>query len=193
MTSAITTSVKLNSVKAMVAEMEVADRLLTDGEVAQGIALVELQKQLEAELETESRLQAEAEAAEEAAYVAAVVQAEQDLVARREFAAKTLAQKGEGKVAAALRGFGPPAWGRDVLVDFQEGFARHGRRGTFHNTVEEVIALAEAVIAAEAQEDAEAERIRQEAKKRQAQNRLDRAALQSRGAKGGTGGGKKKS
>lgn len=100
----------------------------------------------------------------------------------RHDAATALANKGEDAVAAALRGEGHPVWGKAVLTAFLARFSE-GKRGTYHDIVVGTVAEAEAAIAREAEELAEAERIRAEAKRRYERNRADRAERNRRKTK----------
>ncbi|OGN13656.1 MAG: hypothetical protein A3D48_04140 [Candidatus Yanofskybacteria bacterium RIFCSPHIGHO2_02_FULL_43_17] len=145
-------------------------------------------------LAAEARLQQEAIAAQEAAALERVwaeaerqEKAEEAFVAARYAAAKELDGKREFPVATALRGEckgNPvaPRWAAGILRAFR---ARITDKSRFYGIVGETLATIDREVAREDEETAEAERIRQEAKRRQEKNRRDRAAEQSRNAKGG--------
>ncbi len=148
-------------------------------------------------LATEARLQQEAAAAEEAAAKTAATikeveaalaqKAEEAFVAARYEAAAELDKKREFPVATALRGEckgNPvsPRWAAGILRVF---LARITSASRFYDIVVETLVVADHEVDREDEEEAEAERIRQEAKRRQEKNRRDRAAQQSRDAKGG--------
>lgn len=132
-----------------------------------------------------------AEAPKADAMLKAQAKAKEAFVAMRQAAANELAKVHEFDVAMALRGKVAPAWAKGALKRFLARFPS-GKHGRFHDIVEATLVVIEEAIAQEAEEIAEAERIRAEAAARQKKNRRDRATQQSRGAKGGTGGGKKK-
>ncbi|MSR85604.1 hypothetical protein EXS71_04195 [Candidatus Uhrbacteria bacterium] len=96
---------------------------------------------------------------------------------RREEFDVAIAIRGEVKGAPVS-----PRWAAGILRVF---LARITRVSRFHDVVVETLKRATTSVAQEDAEVAKAESIRQEAKKRQEANRRDRAACQSRFAKGG--------